>query len=300
VREEGTVTSVVIAAHNEAAVIGACLDSLLADSASGDLDITVVPNGCTDTTAEVAEARGVRVMEIETASKPAALNAAEAVAVGFPRVYIDADIVVSGADIRNVCRALAKDHVSGAGWLAAVPHRQLDLDGRPWPVRAYFAISSRHPAFQTGLFGRGMIAISEAGHARIDRFPDMVADDLFLDSLFTEAEKVCVDTVVAVVAAPLRTRALVHRLARVRRGNAAMRTAGASGTLGINVRPPQRMAWLRDVVLRQPRLAPAGVAYVVISVVAALLAKRSLEEDTTWERDESTRIRKAPGTASSR
>ncbi len=64
-------TSVVIAAHNEAAVIERCLASLLADAASGEFDVIVVANGCTDNTARLAERRpGVRVVEIPEASKP--------------------------------------------------------------------------------------------------------------------------------------------------------------------------------------------------------------------------------------
>ena len=47
-------TSVVIAAHNEEAVIGRCLDALLAED--GGLDITVVANGCGDRTAAVRSA----------------------------------------------------------------------------------------------------------------------------------------------------------------------------------------------------------------------------------------------------
>lgn len=284
--------SVVIAAHNEAAVIGRCLDALLSDPSAEALDVTVVPNGCTDSTAAAAVARGVRVVEVEVASKATALNVADGVASGFPRVYLDADIVVTASDVRTLCQALAaSDVVPGSTpyKLAAVPRRELDLRGRPWPVRAYFAVNTRHPAFQAGLFGRGMIAISEAGRSRFDRFPDMIADDLFLDSLFAEAEKVCVDSVVTTVAAPLRTKDLVRRLVRVRRGNAAMRTAGGTGEIDIAVRSADRMAWLRDVVLRSPSLAPAGLVYVCISVVAALLAKRSPENDTTWQRDESTR-----------
>lgn len=288
-------TSVVIAAHNEAGVIGRCLDALLSEAAPGDLDVTVVPNGCTDMTAAIARARNVRVVEVAQANKAAALNAGDEAAVGFPRIYLDADIVVTTADARAVSESVSgvpkadPPHGNGAQVLAAVPRRKLELAGRPWPVRAYFAVNSRLPVFDGGLFGRGMIALSEAGRARFDRFPDMVADDLFLDSLFTEAEKVCVDEVVTTVAAPRRTRDLVRRLVRVRRGNAAMRRAGGERHLAIEVRPSDRMSWLWDVVRPNPWLAPAGLVYAGISLIAAVLAKRLPESDTTWQRDDSTR-----------
>lgn len=269
-------TSVVIAAHNEAAVIGDTLRALRSGAAPGSLDITVVANGCTDATAVVAGAvNGIRVVELAEASKPAALNAGDKVAVGFPRVYLDADIQIPAAALAAVTRALDTH-------LAAVPGRELDLTGRPLLVRAYYAIHSRLPVFTTGLFGRGVIALSEAGRARFDRFPEILADDLFLDAQFTLAEKCVVGEVTSHVATPLRTRDLVRRLVRVRAGNAALRAAGG-------VRPAARMSWLRDVVLPRPWLAPAAVCYVGITLTAALLARRR-RAATTWGRDESSRV----------
>ncbi|MPZ26539.1 MAG: glycosyltransferase [Micromonosporaceae bacterium] len=266
--------SVVIAAHNEQAVLGRTLDALLGDGPDG-LDVTVVANGCTDGTAAVARARpGVRVIELAEASKPSALNAGDAVAVGFPRVYLDADISLPGAAVRRLAAA-----VSGSA-LAAVPRRRLILTGRPLLVRAYYAVHTRLPVFAAGLFGRGVITLSAAGRARFDRFPDMIADDLFLDSRFTDAERRAVPEVEAPVATPLRTRDLLRRLARVRAGNAAMRDA-AHGT-----RRASRLSWLRDVVLSRPWLAPAAVCYVGLTVTAALLARRRTD---TWARDESSR-----------
>lgn len=290
-------TSVVIAAHNEATVIGRCLDALLADDPAGDFDVTVVPNGCTDATAAVAASRGVRVVELSQASKAAALNAGDKVAVGFPRIYLDADIVVSTAGARALSQLVTNEIDDTPPIHAAVPVRALDLTGRPLLVRAYFAVNSRLPVFQNGLFGRGMIAVSEVGRSRFEQFPDMVADDLFLDSLFADPETACAEGVVTTVAAPLHTRDLVQRLVRVRRGNAAMRRAGSEGRLKIVVRPSDRMSWVRDVVRPNPRLAPAGLLYVVISSVAAVLAKRAPEDDTTWQRDESTRTGLDSGSA---
>lgn len=297
-RERCEMISIVIAAHNEASVLGSCLDGLLADAAPGDLDVTVVPNGCKDTTSQVAARRGVRVVEIERASKAAALNAGDAVAVGFPRVYLDADIVLTTADVRRIVSVLSLGlHGASTGRiLAAVPRRQLEVSGRPWLVRAYFEVNGRLPAFQAGLFGRGVIALSQEGRGRFDSFPDMVADDLFLDSVFADDEKSYVQDVVTIVPTPFRTRDLIRRLVRVRRGNAAMRTAGTERRFEIDVRPSDRIAWWHQVVRHEPRLLPAGAVYVGITLVAAGLARRLPESDTTWQRDESTRpLDPAPG-----
>ncbi|MFF0816095.1 glycosyltransferase [Rhodococcus sp. NPDC003318] len=274
-----------IAAHNEAPVIGRCLDALFADARPGEFDVTVVANGCVDRTAEAAAAHGARVVEIGAASKPRALNAGDDVAVGFPRVYLDADIVVDA----DVVRAL-RDALDGAGRpMAAVPRRRVDLTGCPLPVRHYVAISSQLPVYRDGLFGRGMIALSADGRARFGRFPDMVADDLFLDAQFGAAEKIQVERVHTVVAAPRSTRALVRRLVRVRRGNSAMRAASRAGIVSARVRDADRFAWLRDVVVPDPRLVGAAVSYVVISTLAAVLARREPDSSTAWGRDDSTR-----------
>ncbi|MFI1995216.1 glycosyltransferase [Actinoplanes sp. NPDC020271] len=273
-------TSVVIAAHNEAAVIGRCLDTLLADAAPGEFDVTVVANGCTDDTVRVARDRGVRVIDLPEPGKAGALNAGDEVAVGFPRIYLDADINLTTSGLRDLVAACASSP-------AATARRELDVTGRPIPVRAYFSVHRHLPALRTGLFGRGVIALSADGRARFERFPDMVADDLFVDSLFTLDEKQHVDTVVSVVATPLRTRELVRRLIRIRAGNAAMRAAAARGEIKADVRAAGRSSWLKDVVLRRPWLAPAAVGYVGITAYAAFQAKRRTDVD--WGHDASSR-----------
>ena len=281
-------TSVVIAAHNEEAVIGACLDALLAQTApTGSLDIVVSANACTDATVEIARAREVTVVDRPHAGKAAALNAGELMARGFPRVYLDADIVAPANAIAELAAVLAGTQ----GVLAAVPRRKLNTAGRSWLVRAYFSINERLPAFTDGLFGRGMIALSAEGRARFDVFPEMVADDLFLDSLFTADEKVSVSTVEVVVEAPFTLADLMRRLVRVRRGNSQMRDAARSGEVELSVRKSDKSAWLR-IVAREPRLLFAAIPYVAITLTAARRARRSATS-SDWGRDESTRVRPA-------
>ena len=288
-------TSIVIAAHNEAAVIGRCLDRLLAGAEPGEFDVTVVANGCTDATAALAAARpGIRVLDLPEPGKAPALNAGDVLAEGFPRVYLDADIVVSAEGVRALRDALtAGDGQVAPPVLAATSRRELDLSRSPLLVRAYYAINSRLPAFQNALFGRGVVALSAEGRARFGRFPDIVADDLFLDSLFSAAEKREVDSVSSRIAAPRRTIDLVRRLARVRRGNAALRThaadAGAAGAQAPAVRGAARSSWLRDVALRNPALLPAAACYAGITLLAAALARLPAQDAGTWGRDDSSR-----------
>ncbi|MEZ5110157.1 MAG: glycosyltransferase [Microbacteriaceae bacterium] len=270
-----------IAAHNEESVIGACLRALYrADPAA---QVIVSANGCSDRTAAIATDAGVLVVDRAEPGKAGALNAAEVIASVFPRIYLDADIVVPPDGISGITEAF------GPGILAVVPRRRIDTQGRPWPVRGYFAINERLPAFRRGLFGRGMIAVSEEGRARFDSFPDMVADDLFLDSQFGDDEKAIAHGVEVVIAAPHTTGDLIRRLVRVRRGNAEMRAAAARGELPISVRQADRWAWLRDVVIPNPSLALAAVPFLAITVIAARRARRAPAPGAEWGRDESTR-----------
>ncbi|MFF3854053.1 glycosyltransferase [Micromonospora sp. NPDC002575] len=273
---------VVIAAHDEANVIGGCLDALLADAgvdAGVELDIVVVANGCTDDTARVAAARpGVRVVELAEAGKAGALNAGDAVVRGFPRFYLDADVVLGPGALRAMAAALTAPVDPP---LAVTPRREMVTAGRPLLVRAYYAINTRLPIFADALFGRGVLGVSAAGRERFDRFPAEIADDLFLDSRFASAEKREVSAVASVVQTPRTLRDLVRTLARVRAGNAMLRASHPG------IRPSAPSSWLRDVVLPRPWLAPAAVVYVAVTLAAALRARR--HPRGAWGRDASTR-----------
>ncbi|WP_239098795.1 glycosyltransferase [Micromonospora andamanensis] len=276
---ERPMISVVIAAHNEAAVIGGCLDALLADAAPGELDIVVVANGCTDDTAEVAAARpGVRVIEVAEPGKAHALNVGDAAARGFPRVYLDADVVLSPGALHAMAAELS---AGDRPPLAVTPRRAMVTEHRPLAVRAYYAVNTRLPIFADALFGRGAMAVSAAGRQRFERFPEQIADDLYLDSQFSSAEKREVSAATSFVQAPRRTGDLVRTLARVRAGNTMLRASHD----GIRASVPS--SWLRDVVLPRPWLAPASVVYVTITLLASVRARRHPRD--AWGRDNSTR-----------
>jgi glycosyltransferase involved in cell wall biosynthesis len=265
--------SVIIPAFNEEVGLARVLHGLTDAADFGpDLDVIVVPNGCTDSTADVARkfAPAVRVVEMDAASKTAALNAGDAAADGDVRIYLDADTAATPSLLRSLASA-----ATSAGAQAAVPALRLDLDGSSWPVRAYYAVNSRLPIFQSRLFGRGVIAMSSKARARFPEFPDISADDLFLDALVRADEKREIDVVVP-VRVPRRAGDLIRRLARSRRGNAEFYSWAAQHETGLSldlVSDSRRGSWLRDVVLPAPQLWPAAVCYITIIGMAYALAR---------------------------
>ncbi|WP_333760610.1 glycosyltransferase [Streptomyces sp. IBSBF 2390] len=279
-------TSIVIPAHNEARVIGRLLDALLTDPSDDATDIVVVCNGCTDDTARIAAERGprVRVIDIPVPSKHAALRAGDEHAQGFPRVYVDADVVLTASDVRALTGPLRDD---ASGVLATAPDRRVPLAGCAWRVRAYYQVWQRLPAVREGLFGRGVIAVSKAGHDRIAALPPLMADDLAASLAFTSGERLVVREAGVVVHPPRTWPDLIRR--RVR---AAVSTAQVER----HQSPEQGSARtskadLADLLRAEPRLLAGVVVFVAAAVVARRKAEKAIraEDFGTWLRDESSR-----------
>src|SRR5918995_216683 len=167
--------SVLIPAHNEAAVIGRCLHHLFEGADSSDLEVAVVCNGCHDDTAAVARATGhpVEVIELDGASKPAALRAGDRLLRTFPRLYLDADVVLRGSTARQVLEHLARD-----GAVAARPPFRYDTTHSSRIVRRYYRARSQVPAVMGSIWGAGVYGLTAAGRARFEDHPDLVAEDL--------------------------------------------------------------------------------------------------------------------------
>lgn len=281
--------SVVIPAHNEEEVIGRCLDALFAGVQPGDLDVIVVCNGCADKTAAVARASGhpVRVIELEAASKAAALRAGDEATRTFPRLYVDADVTMPGSSALGVIDRLR------AGAVAARPPILYDSSRSSAPVRSYYRARSRVPAVMHSLWGAGVYGLSARGRSRFATFPDLFADDLWIDRQFERDEVEIVDCAPVVVAVPRRSRDLVNILRRTYRGKQVTRP-----TVGPDDHARQTTASaLRDL----GRLAASGpmaaldamtyAAFAAGTRLALRLAARlgAAPAGERWERDESSR-----------
>ncbi|MCI4363767.1 MAG: glycosyltransferase [Thermoplasmata archaeon] len=104
--------SAVVAARNEEADLGACLDSLLAQEYP-DLEIIVVDGGSTDGTREIVRARGSRVRLLEEPPLPAGWVGKNWACANGARAATGELLLFTDADVRYHPRAL----VATLGWM---------------------------------------------------------------------------------------------------------------------------------------------------------------------------------------
>ncbi len=277
-------TSVVVPAHNEEALLGQLLARLLESAEPGELDIVVVANGCTDGTVAVAESFAPRVRVVSSAipSKRAALRLGDELARGFPRLYVDADVELGTADVRRLGAAVA-----APGVLAAAPERTFDMAGRRWPVRWYYQVWTRLPEVRAGLFGRGVLAVSEAGHRRIAELPPVMADDLAVSLAFGPDERTVVPAARVLIRPPRTWADLLRRRVRAETGTSQLERDAVLPGASARTTPRD----LLTLVRREPRLALPMPVFLAAAVLARLRARRAVRSGdyTTWLRDDSSR-----------
>ncbi|WP_298992052.1 glycosyltransferase [uncultured Pseudokineococcus sp.] len=270
--------SVVIPAHQEEGVVGRCLDAFWPDLRD-EAQVVVVANGCTDRTAEVARARaGVGVVELAEGSKRLALDAGDLAVAAYPRIYLDADVVVTAAALRAVA-----DVLRGPGPRAAAPRVHFVVDGRPWLIRAFYAAYSSIPYTTQGLVGLGLYGVSADGRARFGSFPDVTSDDLFVQRTFGDDERVVVEDHRFQVETPRTMRSLLAVRTRTAQGNSEL---AGSGEKAHGPSTGRTVGALARRALRDPSTLPAAVVYTVVVLLARLRARTT---PASWHRDDSTR-----------
>lgn len=267
----GLTGSIVIPAHDEAGVIARTLDAV-APLADAGIEVIVAANGCSDQTVEVARAaRATRVLDLPAPGKTAALNAADDIARSWPRLYLDADITITPQSVLDVFAHLD----GGVGALAARPPYVWRSSGADPLVRSYYRARSRMPSTRRALWGAGAYALSQEGHRRVTPFPDVVADDVFVDRAFADEEKEIVPTAPVVVRTPQSTHALLAVLRRQARGPAELGVDTSRSTVR------ELVSTVRGPLTLLDALVYAGLA------VAARSGRAPAHG--TWERDTSSR-----------
>ncbi|MEW6252349.1 MAG: glycosyltransferase family 2 protein [Planctomycetota bacterium] len=274
--------SIIIPAHNEEAVIARGLRAILTGAEAGELEVIVACNGCTDRTAAIARGFGppVQVLEIPAPSKIAALNEADAVAAGFPRFYVDADVVLDLASVRRVAAVLDSGAVR-----FATPTLHINLSQTTWPVRAFYRVWTALPYNrEAGQVGTGVYALSRTGRERFQRFPEVLNDDGFVRFLFTPRERATVPPALSRVNPPRSLAALLRAKSRVRAGQAQLRRLYPDRPASDRHAAEPTWRWL----LRHPGLWWALPVYCTVNLWSRHRAARTRDLRTPdWSRDDS-------------
>jgi glycosyltransferase involved in cell wall biosynthesis len=268
-------------------VIGRCLTALTSGYEVGELEVLVVCNGCSDDTAEIARQFGppVRVLETEVPSKTNALNLGDEAALGFPRVYMDADVVMDLASLRLLAKALADGTV-----LACSPKpRSVFGSNASLSLLAFYRFWTALPHIQDGMITAGVYAISETGRRRFEQFPDIIADDGYVRLLFEPHERLLVEDAISEVREPLTLGDLLKIKTRSRLGELQLWQCYPE----LCARDLKTKRYLRalPVILKRPSLYIAAVPYLYVNVVSRLRARKQFmsTQRYVWERDNSSR-----------
>jgi len=281
----------VIPAHNEERVLGRLLGALSRTPPPSPgvpcpqepVEVLVVCNGCTDGTERLAGSfPGVRVVGTPEPSKRRALRLGDEHVTGFPRLYVDADVELRRQDVLHLARALREGPA-----LAVAPRRIVPREGAGLPVRWYYDVWEELPHVRSGVFGRGVVALSEEGHRRVSALPLLMADDLAMSSAFTDAERRIVPEAVVVVRPPRTWRGLLRR--RIRAATGTLQAYDRDNGLRTDSRTTKTD--LLRLVRRRPALAPRMPVFLVTAVLAsrrASAAHRRRDHDT-WLRDDTSR-----------
>ena len=286
-------TSIVIPAYNEGRTITRCLETLLEHAQPGEFEIAVVANGCHDDTADRARAfsdRGVVVVETQVGNKTNALNLGDDAVSRFPRIYLDADILVDAQTLRLLAASLTEE----SEWVVAAPRAVIDYQSRPLPIRAFYHVWTRLPYFTAGIVGAGVYAFSERGRQRFDRFPDIIADDEFARLQAAPHERGNPKEGSFTITPPTRLSGLVDIQTRARAGLLelkerfpALQHNNASNSVGS-----------LQVILRSPQLWMGAPIYLSVMAMAQYRAKEKIKKrlHKVWERDDSARVAFQQGT----
>jgi hypothetical protein len=221
-------------------------------------------------------------LETPVASKSAAINLGDRTASHFPRFYVDADVEVSVEAIRETCQELARENV-----MAASPRIAWNLRRSNWFVRAFYLVWRQQPYFDDGRLGSGVYALSEEGHRRLGKIPDITADDEYVRTLFKKNERATAFQQEFVVTPPTSLRELVNIKTRSRRGNQQIRNKFEE----LNHDSGTRKAQFLLRILARPQLWHRFPVYLAVVLATEVGAARTahLSHCNLWERDYSSR-----------
>jgi cellulose synthase/poly-beta-1,6-N-acetylglucosamine synthase-like glycosyltransferase len=281
---------VVIPAHNEQQALSRCLQALAAQDFRGAGEIVVVANGCTDRTAAVARESAGRlppnwtllVLELESAAKWSALNAADTSIEADIRVYLDADVILAPSTVTDLTKELAGDEPRLAQPRVVVAKPRRATPG----VRSFTRVWSSLPYVRGQVLGVGCYAVNSPGRALWGPFPAMGSDDTFVRLRFDATQKTVLPRASMTIYFPSSLRELVRVRARWCRLAREVRRSEVS------LSRSERRRWLTAIryLAVRPKLWWDGLNFSAIWICAVGMSFIP-SQSGSWARAETSEVR---------
>jgi glycosyltransferase involved in cell wall biosynthesis len=276
--------SIIIPAYNEADIIIDTLTSLLEDQQLQKVELIVVCNSCTDTTAQTTRQFSIQramefqqrnivlsIIETPVASKTNAINLGINQAVADSVLLLDADILISGASILCLLEKMQLNKVP-----IASPRVQFNYKNSHFLVRQYYKVAEKS-TYNLSLRISNVIALSKLGIARIGVLPKVIADDEFIRQSFAPHERLVVKECQFQFYCPKDLGSLIRTLTRIKIGN-----------LQLSKKNNHRKTRFQLGITHKtfPMLV-----FGLIKTIALLRAQWQIKTHSipVWERDESSR-----------
>jgi len=272
------IPAIIIPAYNERNVIARTLTPIYPGVESEDFSIVLAVNGTTDDTVDFVKQTFPKVicLDIEIGSKTNAINEAEKLDVGFPRVYMDADVVVTLKGIKSLIDRLASTEQP----LLTAPKAEMDFSHSSYLVKAFYQAWFKTRFYTEQGFGGGVYGLNKAARSNFERFPKIIADDGFIREVVCSSQHSIANECISIVSAPRDIRSLIKIKSRSKLGNIELKEKGL----------------VKNAPLTGGRFSQSPnfiefVVYGVVNVIATKIAKSSLSslENYSWQKDNSSR-----------
>ncbi len=277
---ENMLPTIIIPAHNEANTIGNTLANL-EEGINKFYNIIVVCNGCDDDTYRIASSfKHIQCHSIEIASKAHAIRHAESLNPNFPRLYVDADIVVTANDAKLIF-ANMQDNLNAGLY---VPKSKTNTLNSHFTVKNYYTAWYDTPYVKKLGYGAGAYALNQKGRERFAIWPDLVSDDGFIRTLFSPDEIHIIDTACVEVQAPKTWWQLIRIKARSKYGILELKQQQDSVTNEVS------QLSKKTAISDSLHLAKLGLKlnYILINVIAIAWAYWMLKTNKfSWLKDRS-------------
>ncbi|NMR23955.1 glycosyltransferase [Pseudoalteromonas sp. NEC-BIFX-2020_015] len=273
------IPAIIIPAYNERNVIGRTLNPLYDGVINGEYTITIAVNGTSDDSVDFIrrEFPQVTCLDIQIGSKTNALNEAEKQAgLGYPRIYMDADVVISYEGILSLIKTLSNSTMS----LLASPKAVMNFAHSSVFVKAFYNAWFKTKFYNQQGFGSGVYGLNKAARQCFDVFPNVIADDGFIREVVPQSQQVVDKQCISTVNAPVTLSDLIKIKTRSKLGNLELKRKN----LVVN----------QELMGKRFSIKPSLFEFLVYGMVNFIAAKSAEIKakdihSYKWQKDESSR-----------